>query len=140
MGAVTYPAASVIQYIQDHFVPVQLNVVTQPAVKTQFYAGWTPTLLVHNTAGREARRSEGYLAPHECIAELLLGRVKAALYDGDFAAALAHAREALEAAKGDALREPEAYYWWPVAEYRATGDGAKLSDGWDVLIAKFPGS
>jgi hypothetical protein len=140
MGAVTHPAASVIRCIQDHFIPVQLNVVAEPDVKARFYTDWTPTILIHNAAGREARRSEGYLGPPEFIAELSLGRVKAALYDHDYAAAVARAREALAATKGDALREPEAYYWLPVAEYRASGDGAKLSDGWDVLIAKFPGS
>lgn len=140
MAAVTHAAAPVIRFVQDHFIPVQLNVVAQPAVKARFYTDWTPTILIHNAAGREARRSEGYLGPSEFIAELSLGRVKAALYDRDYAAAVARAREALDATKGDALREPEAYYWLPVAEYRASGDTAKLSDGWDVLIAKFPGN
>ena len=140
MAAVTHAADQVIAYVHDHFIPVQLNVVEQPHVKARFYTDWTPTIAIHNADGREARRSEGYLGPHEFVGELSLGRVKAALYDRDYASALARAREALDATKGDALREPEAYYWVPVAEYRATGDGAKLSDGWDVLIAKFPGN
>jgi hypothetical protein len=140
MAAVTHATDSVIRYVHEHFIPVQLNVMAQPEVKTQFYTDWTPTILVHNAAGREARRSEGYLGPSEFVGELSLCRMKAALYDHDYNAALARAREALDATKGDALREPEAYYWLPVTEYRASGDGAKLSDGWDVLIAKFPGN
>jgi len=137
---VTYPSAPVIEYISDHFVPVKFNVVDQPEVKARFYTDWTPTILIHNTAGREARRSEGYLGPHEMVAELSIARVKAALYDHRYGDAIALARESLNTAKGDPLREPEAYYWCAVADYRASGDGKKLSDGWDVVIEKFPNS
>jgi hypothetical protein len=140
MGAVTYPADSVIEYISAHFIPVKFNVIDRPEVKTQFYTDWTPTIIIQNGAGLEGRRSEGFLGPHELIAELSIARVKVALYDRAYAQALALADEALSLTKGDALREPEAYYWRAVADYRASGDGQKLSDGWDVVIAKFPQS
>jgi len=140
MGAVTYPNASVIDYIGAHFIPVKLNVVDRPEVKTYFYTDWTPTIIVQNEAGRAGRRSEGYLGPRELVAELSIARVKIALNDRDYAKALGLADESLELTKGDGLREPEAYYWRAVADYRASGDGKKLSDGWDVVIAKFPQS
>jgi hypothetical protein len=140
MGAVTYPTASVIEYIKAHFVPVKLNVLEHPDTKQKFYTDWTPTVLVQNAEGRESRRSEGYLGPRELVAELSIARVKTALYDHQYQHALAYADLSLELTKGDPHREPEAYYWRAVADYRASDDGQKLSDGWDVVIAKFPQS
>src|ERR1700674_4131523 len=101
MGAVTYPDKAVELYIHEHFVPVQYNVVEQPGAKDQFYADWTPTIMIHNVAGREARRCEGYHGPHEFIGELSLARVKAALYEHDYAAAPALAAEAIELTRGN---------------------------------------
>jgi len=140
MGAVTYPNALVIDYINAHFIPAKLNVVDHPEVKTYFFTDWTPTIIVQNEAGREGRRSEGYVGPTELIAELSLARVKIALYDHAYEQALGLANESVQLTKGDALREPEAYYWRAVADYRASGHGKKLSDGWDAVIAKFPHS
>lgn len=136
----TYPDAAVERYILDHFIPVQFNVVEQPEVKARFYTDWTPTIMIQNVAGREARRSEGYLGPHEFVGELSIGRLKAALYDHEYRLVIDLANDARMLTKGDALREPEAFYWAAVAAYRGSGDGKKLSDGWDELIAKFPDS
>lgn len=50
MVAVTYPHPDVERYIEEHFVPVQYNVVEQPEVMERFNSTWTPTLIFQ--AGR----------------------------------------------------------------------------------------
>jgi uncharacterized protein YyaL (SSP411 family) len=53
MGAATYPNPEVESYIEQHFVPVQFDVLEQPEVERQFNSDWTPTLIVEDTEGRE---------------------------------------------------------------------------------------
>src|SRR2546426_3411840 len=108
MGAVTYPDKQVQQYIRDHFIPVQFNVVDQPQAMEQFSAGWTPTLIVQDADGREHRRSQGYLDPKRFLAEMSLARVKDAIDRQDYHDAQQRADEALAFCEGDHEREPEA--------------------------------
>ena len=46
MDAVTYPNPAVEQYLQEHFIPVQVNVAETPEVMERFNTPWTPTLIV----------------------------------------------------------------------------------------------
>src|SRR5438094_509786 len=61
MGAVTYPNPAVERYSEQYFIPVQFNVVDEPEVLTQFDTPWTPTAIVQDAEGREARRSNAYV-------------------------------------------------------------------------------
>jgi hypothetical protein len=140
MGAVTYPNPEVERYIQQHFIPVQFNVVEQPEVMQQFNAAWTPTLIVQDAEGREHRRSEGYLDPQRFLGEMALARLKDAIDRQEFKAALERSRDALERTKGDPTREPEALYWASVAAYKANGDPNPLMQGWNRLLDQFPQS
>jgi hypothetical protein len=140
MGAVTYPNPEVKRYIQQHFIPVQFNVVEQPAVMEQFNASWTPTLIVQDPEGREHRRSQGYLDSQRSLGEMALARLKDAIDRQDFKAAQERSREALERTKGDAEREPEAQYWASVAAYKANEDPNQLVQGWNRLLDQFPRS
>src|SRR5437016_5986702 len=108
MGAVTYPDPNVSRFIEQHFIPVQFNVVEQAEVMDRFNAAWTPTLIVMDADGREHRRSEGYLDVKRLLGELALARLKTALNRHDFEAARTLASEALTQTKGDPIREPEA--------------------------------
>ncbi|HEU4754244.1 MAG TPA: thioredoxin family protein [Armatimonadota bacterium] len=140
MGAVTYPNPEVERFIQDHFVPVQFNVVEQPEVMERFNAHWTPTLLIHDADGREHRRSEGYLDPQRFLAEMALARLKAAINHQDLQNAVHRAEEAQQKTRGDAAREPEALYWSAVAAYKSSGDAQNLIAGWNRLLDQFPQS
>lgn len=140
MGTGTYPDPSVIHYIEEHFIPVQLNVVEHPEVVDRFNSPWTPTLIVEDAYGREHWRTHGYLDPKRLLAELALARLKDAINRRDFAAAGGRASEALERAKGDSSREPEAIYWAGVVAYKSTGDVDNLLKEWNRLLDAFPES
>jgi len=140
MGAVTYPNPDVERYIQQHFIPVQFNVVEQPEVMEQFNSPWTPTLIVQDAEGREHRRSQGYLDPARFLAEMALARLKDAIDRQDFAAARERSTEAQALTRGDPEREPEAQYWSSVAAYKATNDPNNLIQGWNRLLDQFPKS
>lgn len=140
MGAVTYPDPDVERFIQQHFIPVQFNVVEQPEVMDQFNTPWTPTLIIQDAEGREHRRSQGYLDSKRFLAEMSMAVLKDAIDRRDFKTALERSREALERTKGDPEREPEAQYWASVAAYKATEDPQKLVQGWNRLLDQFPQS
>jgi uncharacterized protein YyaL (SSP411 family) len=140
MGAVTYPHAEVERFINEHFVPVQFNVVEQPHVMEQFNTPWTPTLIVQDPDGREHRRSQGYLDPERFLGEMALARLLAAIDRQDFKTAADRAGEALARTKGDRAREPEAIYYASVAQYKASNDAGKLLGGWNGLLDRFPES
>src|SRR5437899_3309348 len=140
MGAVTYPNPEVERYIEQHFIPVQFNVVEQPEVMKQFNTPWTPTLIVQDAEGREHRRSNGYLDAKRFLGEMSLARLLDAINRQDFKAAVERAQEALELTKGDPAREPEARYWAGVAGYKASNDPKPLMEAWNRLLDQFPQS
>src|SRR5947207_2779686 len=140
MGAVTYPNPAVERMIEEHFIPVQFNVVEQPEVMDRFNTPWTPTLIVQDAEGREHRRSQGYLDAPRFLGEMSLALLKDAIDRRDFQAATERAPEALEHTHGDAYREPEAVYWSGVAAYKASSDPTNLMAAWNRLLDQFPGS
>ena len=140
MGAVTYPDPEVERFINEHFIPVQFDVVEQPEVMDQFNTPWTPTLIVQDAEGREHRRSQGYLDPQRFLGEMSLAWLKDAIDRRDFQAAQERSPEALARTKEDATREPEAVYWSAVAAYKASNDPANLIGGWNRLLDEFAGS
>ena len=140
MGAVTYPNPEVARYIDQHFIPVQFNVVEQPEVIDRFNSAWTPTLIVQDPEGREYRRSLGYLDPQCFLGEMALARLLESVHRRDHKAANERGKEALERTKGDPAREPEALYFASVAAYKAANDADKLVEGWNRLMDHFPES
>ena len=140
MGAVTYPNPEVERFIEEHFIPVQFNVVEQPEVMDRFNTPWTPTLIVLDAEGREHRRSQGYLDPSRFLGEMSLAWLKDAIDRRDFQTAQQRSGEALRRTQGDPVREPEAIYWSSVASYKASNDAQNLMTGWNRLLDQFPGS
>src|SRR6478672_2975739 len=101
MGAVTYPNPEVDRFIEEHFIPVQFNVVEQPEVMERFNTPWTPTLLVLDTDGKEHRRSQGYLDPRRFLAEMSLALLQAAIDRQQFDQADRLSTEARRLTAGD---------------------------------------
>jgi hypothetical protein len=140
MGAVTYPNPEVERFIEEHFIPVQFNVVEQPEVMERFNTPWTPTLLVLDADGKEHRRSQGYLDSKRFLAEMSLARLQAAINRQQFQQARQFSEEARRLTAGDPVREPEALYWSSVAAYKASNDASNLVQGWNRLLDEFPQS
>lgn len=140
MGTVTYPNADVQRYLEQHFIPVQFNVVEQPDVMDRFNCSWTPALIVHDAEAREYRRSLGYLDPARFLGEMALARLAETIHRRQYPAAAERVPEALKLTKGDLAREPEARYFAAVVDYKSAGDPARLIEGWSRLIEDFPES
>jgi thioredoxin-related protein len=140
MGAATYLNPEVESYIEQHFVPVQFDVLEQPEVERQFNSDWTPTLIVEDTEGREHRRSQGYLDAERFIGEMALAWLKDAIDRRDRETAPERSDEALKRTKNDPAREPEALYWSAVVAYHYTDDRDDLIEGWNRLLERFPQS
>src|SRR4051794_40373982 len=114
MGAVTYPNPDVERFINEHFIPVQFNVVEQPEVMDQFNTPWTPTLIVQDAEGREHRRSQGYWDPAPCRGERSPACLNDARAGRNYEAAPARETRAWARPRGDPGRGPGALYWAPV--------------------------
>jgi hypothetical protein len=140
MGTVTYPNPDVARCIRSHFVAVQLNVVEQPEMMDRFVSSWTPTVIVQDDEEREYRRSLGYLDPHRFVGDIALARLAQSIHGRDYKTAHERALEAIHRTKGDPWREPEALYFGAVADYKASNDAGKLTEGWHRLMSQFPNS
>jgi hypothetical protein len=140
MGAVTYPDASVQEYIKKRFIAVRFNVVAKPEVMDRFNASWTPTIIVEDARGREHRRSVGYLDPKRFLGELARAWLKDAVDRRDFAAAEERLPETEAYTQGDTVRYPETLYWGGMVAYKASVDVKNLAQGWKRLLDEFPDS
>lgn len=134
----TFPDSRVRQLLADDFVPVHFNVLEQDDAMAQYVAGWTPTIIVQDGAGREHHRTQGYLNPDSFVTELMLARVQEAIHRQDFQAAYALAQQAVAATQNDDERQAQALYWEAVTAYKASGDQDKLINGWKQLLEKLP--
>src|SRR5271157_2696508 len=94
MDAVTYPDASVIDFMAKNVVPLRVAFDHKP-LSVDFSVKWTPTLVTLDTDGKEHHRTLGFLGPAELIPSLLLGIGKTYFDNGDFEKALKYFTELL---------------------------------------------
>ena len=139
MGTVTYPNPKVIAYLNESFVPVQINVADHPESMGNFNAQWTPTIMVRDIAGKEYRRTVGYLGPEALLAELELGLAQMQLAREDYAGAVQRLEKLVGDSRGLPIA-PETMYWLGVAQYRSSHDPAQLKRQWARLKHEFPDS
>ena len=116
--------------VTEHFVPVRVHVKQNAdefrRLGERFSAQWTPTILIVDSEGTERHRIEGFLPVDDFLAQLALGRAKAAFARKDYGAAERLYADVLERfPSSDAA--PEAQYWTGVSRYRATNDPAALN-------------
>ena len=126
-----YPDPRVVDFIQQHFVPVRVHVRQQAAdfkrLGAQYDAQWTPTLLVIDESGEARHRVEGFLPVEDLIAQLNLGLGHSAFKRSQFGEAERLFRLVLQE-HPDTDAAAEAQYWAGVARYKQSGDGAALAE------------
>ena len=124
-----YPDPRVIADVTQHFIPVRVHVKENAAdfrrLGDRFNAHWTPTVLLVDSSGTERYRFEGFLPADDFLAQLALGRAKAAFARQDYASAERLYRDVLDRFP-EADAAPEAQYWAGVSRYRSTNDAAAL--------------
>jgi TolA-binding protein len=122
-----YPNPDVADFISRNFVPVKIHVKEQPAAMERFGVLWTPTVIILDPDGTERHKFEGYLAPDEFRAQVLLGLGHSALARKQFDVAERHFREVVDKL-GSTDAAAEAQYWAGVARYKASNDPAALKE------------
>lgn len=138
MGAVTYPDESVVQFIVENLIPLQVKSNAQP-MATDFNVKWTPTLITLDPDGKEHHRTVGFLPPEELIPSLLLGIAKCHFDRERFDEALRALNTLLERyPKSDAA--PEAIYLRGVSLYKSTHNPKPLRAAYEKLQQEYPSS
>jgi len=120
-----YPNPRVVEFIEDHFIPVRFHIKQHPTMWHRFGIRWTPTILVLSPDGKEQYRIEGYLPVDEFLGQLHLALGFCAVSRKDWKAAEEHFQATVDDfPQTDAA--PEGLYWAGVARYSASHDGAEL--------------
>jgi TolA-binding protein len=126
-----YSNPRVIDFVEQHFVPVRVHVKEQAEdfkrLGAKYNAQWTPTILLIDSDGSERHRIEGFLPVDDLLSQLALGLAKAAFARKDYASAESLFRKVVDQYP-QSEAAPEALYWSGVSRYRATNDSAALSE------------
>ncbi len=138
MGAVTYPNAQVVEYINHNFIPVQVSFDAQPEAGN-FNITWTPTMIVLDETGKEHHRNVGFQTPEEFIPFLMVGQAKTHFDRNVFDAAITMLEKVIKENPKSAAA-PEAVFHLGVAKYKATHNAAPLKEAFEFLKANYPGS
>jgi hypothetical protein len=138
MDAVTYPAKSVIEFIQKNMIPLRVPFNSKP-LADDFNIKWTPTLITLDSRGKEHHRTVGFLPPEELVPSLLLGLGKIHFDQENLAQAIAiFDQVGAQYSKSDAA--PEAIYLLCVSKYKSTHQAKPLKEAYERLQASFPAS
>jgi tetratricopeptide (TPR) repeat protein len=138
MDAVTYPNPMVIEFIQKHMVPLQVNYAAQP-LATDFNIQWTPTLITLDFDGKEHHRTVGFLSPQELIPSLMLGIAKCHFDWERFEEAIANLEKLLaEYPRSDSAAE--AIFLHGVSRYKKTHEAKPLKEAYERLLKDYPSS
>lgn len=139
LDAVTYPDASVAEYVSAHFVPLKLMLGERehwPRFRAHNVI-WTPTVGFMDRNGAMHYSSPGYLPPGEFGAVLRIGRARCLMAwtrSGEAAAELERAAGLENSFSAEAL------YWLGVARFLERRDSSRMWEPWDLLTSRYPES
>ena len=142
MDAVTYPHDTVVNAINESFVPYKINMTERHADFKEACAGarvlWGPTFIAADARGNQVRRWTGWLPPASFVAELAFCKAYADYTHGKFAEALAGFDVIVERDRGTEIH-PEALYWQGAAGFLASSkDWDALRRSWTRLAEEYP--
>lgn len=136
MDAVTYSDDRVVSFLGDYFVSLKVNTKENKELLCSYGIDWSPIILILDHKGQEHYRIAGYLPPEEYLAQLTLGRGKAALNVQSYQEAINRFSK-LVCYHPDSDAAPEAYYWMGVAKYKKDGSPEGLKSDWKYLAEKY---
>jgi thioredoxin-related protein len=135
----TYPNEEIISYLNEHFIPVQLNQSQNLAIFKENEVFWTPTVTVCDAQGTERHRWIGYLPPEEFLPKTKFACAWLAMLSQDWNDASRILNEIVSVHK-HSLSAPAALYWLGVAKWKASRNFDDLSKAWTDLMKKYPRS
>ncbi len=138
MDAVTYPTASVTEFINKNLIPLRIPSDSEP-LATNFMIKWTPALLILDENGKEHSRTVGFLTPEEFIPTIMLGIAKCH-YELDLFQSAIHCTDEIlnDYPKSDAA--PEAVFLRGVLGYKSAHDPMNLKKAYERLAEEYPKS
>jgi thioredoxin-related protein len=139
MGAVTYPNATVQEFIASSFIPVKIGTGESPELWSRYSANWTPTILVLDSNGNEKHRIVGYLDPDHFLGQLCLGVGKFLMEAEKYEESIRSFSEVVKQYPNTEAA-PEAAYYDAVTRYKQTHDPGHLKAGFKQLQEKYPGN
>ena len=141
MNTGPYSDEKVQKYIAEEFIPVKSQCLwdKRSELMKQFDIAWTPTLLVHDSTGKEHHRIVGFVPVNDFLAHLKLGKAKMFFNRFRFADAIENFTTVIEQ-HPDAGAVPEAIFFLGVANYWKSHDPKGLRWAHDTLAARFPQS
>lgn len=139
LAATTYLDSNVCFYVENHFIPLQVDFNKNKALVKRFGVKWTPAIVILDADGDEHYRFIGFLKPEDFAGQIMLGRGKAEFNLDHLEQAVQCLQEILvRYPKTDAA--PEAQYWLGVSKYKASHDPDELKLGFEVLQRDYPQS
>ncbi len=141
MNAGPYSDEKFQRYIEEEFIPLKSQCFwdKRTELMKQFDIVWTPTLLIHDSEGKEHYRIVGYVPTDDLLAHLKFGKGKLFFNRHRYAEAIAQFKSVIEQ-HPDAGVAPEAVFFLGVAEYFKTHDAKALRRVYETLISKYPQS
>lgn len=135
----TYPNEKVIGYLNEQFIPVQLNQSQNLDFFKENEVFWTPTVTVCDAQGIERHRWIGYLPPEEFLPKAKFARGWLAMLSQDWNKASSVLNEIVSLHK-QSLSAPDALYWLGVANWKISRNFDDLSKAWTDLMEQYPRS
>ncbi len=138
MDAVTYPDSKVINFINQHFIPLRIPSDEAPYAQ-EFNIHWTPSIIIMDKDRIEHHRTLGFLTPEEFIPSLYFAIGKASFDTENQEKALTYFDNLLtEYPKSDFV--PEGIDLQGVSRYKTTQKAKPLREAYDLLSSKYPAS
>lgn len=120
MGTGTYPNKEVIQFVNEHVIPLQIPADHVP-LSTDYRCEWTPCLLILDQNGKEHYRGIGFFPPLEFMPFVLLGLAWVDFNTRDYESAITRL-EIVEKTYPASGAAPEAVYLLGVSRFKSTND------------------
>jgi hypothetical protein len=141
MNAGPYSDESVQKFIEEEFIPLKSQCFwdKRTELMKKFDIIWTPTLLIHDSEGKEHYRFVGYIPIDDFLAHLKLGNGKVFFNHYRYAEAIAQFKAVAEQHPNAGVA-PEAIFLLGVVEYRKDHDAKALRRVYDTLTSKYPHS
>ena len=135
----TYPDDQVAEMLNQHYIPVQVDIEKSAKLADRYQALWTPNLNVIDHRGRRVYEVIGWLPPSEFAAMLQIGRGYFLLKRKKFEEAAPLFGNVIDR-YADSTFAPEAMYFKGVSRYMATHEVDELKTAWTELQSRYPDS
>jgi thioredoxin-related protein len=135
----TYPRSQVAAYINEYFIPVQLNQRRNLDLFKENKVIWTPTITACDASGEEQDRWVGYLPPEEFLPRVKFARARLAMSAQAWSEAVDVLEEIMSLHKNSFIAA-DALYWLGVVKWKVSKNFDDLSNVWTRVMEEYPNS